>query len=446
MMRTICVVLLLLAAAPRAEPQVSGRGSAGQAVTGTPVTEFDVNGLKVLVKRRESSQTVVAAVFLRGGVRNITSDNAGIESLMLDVASEASAAFPRARMRRELARTGSSLSFGATRDYSAMTLASPRRSFDAGWTMLADTVLHPSFSADDFERVKARRLISLAGEEDTPDAFIGVLQARAGFAGHPYVNDPDGTPASIKAITADELKRFHQRMMVSSRLLLVVVGNVEVDDIRRKAQAAFGSIPRGDYVESPLPPLKFAAPGLTVTPRDLPTNYVSGLYPAPAPGSPDYYAMRVATTILRDRVFEEVRTKRNLSYAPDAFLSSQGVNTGGLYVTAVDANQAVQVMLAEVARLQRDEVPPGLIRSTGQGFLTSAFLDQETNSAQAGALALNELVGGGWRQGDLMLDRVRAVTPGDVRRVANTYMRNLQFVALGNPQSIDRQAFTRQTP
>src|SRR5882762_2211262 len=56
-------------------------------------------------------------------------------------------------------------------------------------------------------------------------------------------------------------------------------------------------------------------------------------------------AVRVASSLLRDRVFEEVRVKRNLSYAPDAFLRSQSANIGGLYVTAVDANQAVRVML-----------------------------------------------------------------------------------------------------
>ena len=53
------------------------------------VAEFDVNGLKVLVKRREGSQTVAAALFLRGGARNVTAENAGVESLMLDLASEA---------------------------------------------------------------------------------------------------------------------------------------------------------------------------------------------------------------------------------------------------------------------------------------------------------------------------------------------------------------------
>ena len=440
------VVLMLLAPVPAAAQGSVGPGVARPASVATAVTEFEVNGLKVLVKRRVSSQTVVAGLFLRGGVRNITGENAGIESLMLDVASEASAAYPRTRMRRELARTGSSLSFGTNRDYSAMTLASPRRSFDAGWAMLVDALRHPAFTADDFQRVKARRLDALASMADTPDAFIGALQARTAFAGHPYGSDPDGTPATVTAITLDDLKRYHQRMMTTSRLLLVVVGNVDIEDVRRKAQAAFGDMPRGSYVESPLPPLQFTAPTLAVTPRQLPTNYVSGMFAAPAPGSPDYYAMRVATTILRDRVFEEVRTRRNLSYAPDAFLSAQAVNTGGLYFTAVDANQTVRLMLAEIARLQQEDVAAGLIRSTGQGFLTTSFLEQETNSAQAGVLALNELIGGGWQQAERVLDRVRAVTPDDVRRVAGTYMRNLQFVGLGNPDSFDRQAFTRAAP
>ena len=52
------------------------------------VTELDVNGLKVLVKRRAGSQTVATGLFLKGGSRNITAANAGVESLMLDVMAE----------------------------------------------------------------------------------------------------------------------------------------------------------------------------------------------------------------------------------------------------------------------------------------------------------------------------------------------------------------------
>ena len=58
------------------------------------VSEFEVNGLKVLMKRREGSLTVAAGLFIRGGSANINAQNAGIETLMLAAATEASAGFP----------------------------------------------------------------------------------------------------------------------------------------------------------------------------------------------------------------------------------------------------------------------------------------------------------------------------------------------------------------
>ena len=86
------------------------------------VTEFDVNGLKVLVKKRAGSLTVAGGLFLRGGSRNITAENAGIESLMLAVATEASAKFPRERMRSQLSRMGTALGSGENYDYSVLSV------------------------------------------------------------------------------------------------------------------------------------------------------------------------------------------------------------------------------------------------------------------------------------------------------------------------------------
>src|SRR5213592_2918012 len=74
------------------------------------VSEFDVNGLKILVKRREGSQTVAAGLFIRGGSENIGASNAGIEELMLNVATEASVGFPRDQMRKEMSRMGTVIS------------------------------------------------------------------------------------------------------------------------------------------------------------------------------------------------------------------------------------------------------------------------------------------------------------------------------------------------
>jgi zinc protease len=432
------------------------RGQATQSATTAPdfqsviarqaalVTEFEVNGLKVLVKRREGSQTVAAGLFIRGGVENITATNAGVEAFMLNVASEASANFPRERMRKELSRMGTVIGDSASYDYSALSLAATRANFDRSWEIFTDVALRPSFTKEDVALVQARIVASLRDDADQPDTYLQRLQERVAYVGHPYLNRPEGTAENISRLTAEDLRAYHQRIMQTSRLLLVIVGDLDPAMLKARIAGSFGKLPRGDYKAQLPPQLSFTASTVEITARDLPTNYIQGMFTAPPLTSPDIYPMRVASSLLRDRVFEEVRVKRNLSYAPDAFLRGQSANTGGLYVTAVDANQAVRVMLNEIARLQREPIGPDDITAVIAQFLTTYYIGQETNAAQATELAQYELIGGGWRNSLMFLEKLRAVTPADVQRVSQKYMRNIRFVVLGNPQQIDKTVFIGQ--
>jgi len=408
------------------------------------VTEFEINGLKVLVKRRQGSQTVAAGLFIRGGVENISSGNAGVEAFMLNVANEASANFPRDRMRKETARMGTVISGSASYDYSVLSMAATRSNFDRSWEIFTDVALRPSFNKEDVALVQARMLAGLQGENDAPDGYLQRLQDRVAYAGHPYLNRPEGTAENISRLTAEDLRAYHQRIMHTSHLLLVIVGDLDAAQLKQRIAAAFGKVARGAYKPQAPPPLSFPSSTVEVTTRDLPTNYIQGMFSAPSLTSPDIYPMRVASSLLRDRVFEEVRVKRNLSYAPDAFLRSQSANIGGLYVTAVDANQAVRVMLNEITRLQREPISRDDINAVTAQFLTSYYIGQQTNAAQASELAQYELIGGGWRNSLLFLEKLRAVAPADVQRVAQKYMRNIRFVVLGNPRQIDKTVFTSQ--
>ncbi len=408
------------------------------------VTEFEINGLKVLVKRREGSQTVAAGLFIRGGAGNVSSANAGVEAFMLTVASEASANFPRDRMRKETARMGTVIGEGVNYDYSVLSMAATRTNFDRSWEIFTDVALHPSFTKDDVTLVQSRLLAGLQSEADDPDGYLQRLQERVAYVGHPYLNRPEGTAENIGRLTAEDLRAYHEKIMQTSRLLLVIVGDLDATQLKARITASFGKLPRGDYRPQTLPALSFTSSTVDVTTRELPTNYVQGLFTAPSITSPDIYPMRVAASLLRDRVFEEVRVKRNLSYAPDAFLRNQSANIGGLYVTAVDANQAVKVMLDEITRLQHEPIGRDDINAVIAQFLTTYYIGQETNAAQAAELAQYELIGGGWRNSLVFLEKLRAVTPAEVQRVAQKYMRNIRFVVLGNPKQIDKAVFTGQ--
>ena len=210
--------------------------------------------------------------------------------------------------------------------------------------------------------------------------------------------------------------------MQTSRLLLVIVGDLDAAQLKPRIAATFGKLPKGDYKAPVLPQLAFNSSTVDVTSRELPTNYIQGLFTAPAITSPDIYPMWVASSLLRDRVFEEVRVKRNLSYAPDAFLKTQAANIGGIYVTAVDANQSVRVMLNEITRLQREPVSKDDITAVIAQFLTTYYIGQETNAAQAASMAQYELIGGGWRNSLQFFEKLRTVNPvGRTARIAEIH-------------------------
>jgi len=329
-------------------------------------------------------------------------------------------------------------------DYSVLSFTSTRRNFDRSWEIFTDVVLRPAFTKEDFDLTRNRQLSSLRDDSDDPDTYLQRLQERVAYAGHPYLNRPQGTVESISRVTLEDLRRYHRQAMETSRLLLVIVGDLDAAQLRQNIAASFGKLPRGSYRPEPVPQLSFSAATVEVTQRGLPTNYIQGLFTAPSLTANDIYPMQIAAAMLRDRVFEEVRVKRNLSYAPSAFLGSQAANIGGIYVSAVDANQAVSVMLNEIRRLQAQPINALDITGVVSQYLTQYYLGQETNAAQAASLAEYELIGGGWRNSFDTINRLRAVTPADVQRVAQKYMRNIRFVVLGDPNKIDKYVFTNQ--
>lgn len=405
------------------------------------VTEFEVNGLKVLVKRRANSPTVAGGLFVRGGARNINEKNAGIENLTLAAAIEAGKNMPRQTVRRQLASMGSAIGSSANNDYSVVSFGTTRQNFDRFWDIYTEVVLNPAFAEDDIRRSREQILTLLRESGTLPESALESLQDRALYTGHPYSNEVMGTVATVGSITPNDIKAYHKNIMETSRLLFVVVGDLDPEFVKSKIAASFGKLPRGSYKETPYPALDFSKATLDSSQRTLPTNYVKGTFAAPAPGSKDYYAMRVAISILQTLVYQTVRNQLQLSYAPDASMNSFAANTASISVSTTDPNKAISVMKQQIKLLQQGTLNEEVIDEISAFFLTRHYMGQETSGAQAGELAQYELVGGGWRNAFEFMNGVRAVTSADVRSVANKYMKNLRFAYLGNTALIERAVY-----
>ncbi len=404
------------------------------------ISEFDVNGLKVLVKRRTGTPTVAAGLFFRGGVKELTPENAGIEAFTLNVAAEGTKTYPRARLRKETSSVGTVITSGSNSDFSALALGCTKQDFEHSWKIFTDVVVNPTFLPEDVERVRGVFVTGLRSQGDSPEGLLELTNDSILYAGHPYAIEPQGTVATISKFKPADLAAYHKRLVETSRMLLVIVGDLDPAAVKTMVESSFGKLPRGNYVDKPIPALNFTKPTVDVSAKSLETNYVKGTFAAPSLRDPDYYAMRTAITVLQSNVFQEVRVRRNLSYAPDAELGDNATNTASISASTSRPNEAVAVMLDEIRKIKAGSVDADEIARMSAYFLTTYYIKQETNAAQASELAQYEMLGGGWQNSLDFLGKMRRVKPEEIRAAANKYMKNIRVVIVGNPADVDKAA------
>jgi predicted Zn-dependent peptidase len=414
-----------------------------RAADSAATTEFiTANGLKTIDRRVAGNEVVAVQIYFRGGTRNISAKNAGVESVLFEAAQQGTKNFSKSEINRELARMGTVIDAASGYDFSVVAMRCVRPNFDRSWQLLADIILNPTLDEKEVALVKDQIINALRQQDDSPESSVAQLSNKLLYASHPYINSPDGTVESVGALTVADLKEQHKKLLQTSRMLVVVAGNVPLEDLKTKVEASFGKIPRGDY-KSDAPPVftKASTVEFQLIERPVATNYVRGTFAAPPLESPDYAAFSIAVNILQQLFFQEVRVKRNLTYGADATLLSNGANSAFISVTTQKPNEALRVMFDQVDFMQRQVIREEGLKAIVMGFLTNYYTKLETNDAQAAKLAEYELLGGGWRRMQTWIADVEKVEPEDINRVSKKYLKNFHFAAMGDAKQFDRNLF-----
>lgn len=411
-------------------------------VLATSTTSFDVGGLKVILRQSDANNVVAANLYLLGGSRQVTPANAGIEALLLEVTERGTKKYPKATLRRKMSRLGSEIATVPSDDWTMFGIRATREVFDSTWAIFADRLMNPTLDTEDVALIKSQFLSGIRQRRDDPDALAEYLADSIAFAGHPYSVPVIGTEASLSSIDVAALRDYHAKQFVKSRMLLVVVGNVDRAHVERLVSSTIAKMPQGSYKWTPPSRLPEGKPAVVIEARSLPTNYILGYYSGPLANSEDYQALRIATSVLTGRMFSEIRTRQNLTYDVHAPFLDRAASAGGLYVSTSSPDTTLRLMHLAVKDLQEGLLDKDGLARLEQQFLTEYFLDNETNDAQASFLARAELYRGDYKLADKFVDELKSVTPEAVQRVARRYMKNMRFAYVGDPARVRRDLIT----
>lgn len=407
--------------------------------------ELQVDGIKVIFKPTEKSVATVN-LCIRGGAANITESQQGLEPLALRTAlNGGTTTIGKDALAAELEKLGTEFSAGGRNDFTFMTLTCLRENWDRSWALFADAVMHPAMDEAEFTLERDRMVSAAKQQESDPDQYLRLLAVEQLFAGTDYVKRVNGVPATLEKLTYAEAKDYYKNLLGKQKIYLVVVGNLEEKDVVAKVKNTLAKLPAG---EAPRKPATAAIkPGVKIADRQLATNYIIGFGDAPKYYSPDGPLFQFAMSMLYDRYFVELRTKRSLSYAPSAGYNNGFIETPAaqLYITTVDPKQSLEVMTAIINDVKENGFKPKEVENKKKSYLTNYYMTNQSSGNQANVMSTCE-ASGNWRIFDEINSRIGQVQTEDVNRVFNSYLTGVQWTFLGDKSKVTEADFKQPAP
>ncbi|HEX5409725.1 MAG TPA: pitrilysin family protein [Gemmatimonadaceae bacterium] len=207
------------------------------------------NGLKVVLSHRTAIPMVQMSLLLDAGFAADKAGAPGISSMTMRMLDQGTTTRSALQIGDALASLGASLRAGAGLDVATVSLSVLKDKLDPALGLYADVILHPSFPASDFARVKQTTLARIQQEKVQPTSLaLRVMPALLYGPGHAY-SQPltgSGTEESVRAMTRDDLAQFVQTWFKPNHATLIVVGDITMQELAPKLERAFTGWKPGD--------------------------------------------------------------------------------------------------------------------------------------------------------------------------------------------------------
>jgi predicted Zn-dependent peptidase len=405
--------------------------------------DMTVDGVKVIVQP-SGNEIVEIKTLIKGGVQNYPAAKAGIESLAMNALTECGTTKDsKNSFKDKLDKVSAQMYSEAGRDFSSLTMNCIRSDFSTVWPLYVDALTTPLFDEKEFQRIHQDAINGLKAQASQPDYSIDKLAHETAFAGRDYAKSPEGTEGTVSTLTVAETKAYYRSVLTRSRLLIVVVGEIDRAELEQKVGALLAAIPAGAPFNLKREQFNPTQNSFKSEKKDLATNYIQGLTPAPEPGTPDFNAFSLAARIFYDRHFLEVRTNNGLSYAPATWFDGGLSSTFNFSVSTTAPDKYITVVRALTEKTRKQGFTAEEVKNMKTTYLTGTYYRQETNGAQAAALASNEILHNNWRRAITLNEDLKKVSVEDVNRAFNKYLTHVTWVYQGDPVKVTAALYTQ---
>ena len=396
--------------------------------------EYDLdNGLHVILHQDKSVPLAVTSVMYHVGSKDDSPDRTGFAHFFEHLLFEGTENIDRGQFMKIVESNGGSLNAYTSNDETYYFEFFPSNKLELGLWLESERMLHPVI--DEIGVQTQNEVVKEEKRSNYDNRPYGQLLpqiTQSLFTKHPYRWLPIGSMEHLDAATLDEFIAYNKKFYVPNNAVLVVAGNFEIDDVKKKISDYFGPIPRGEEVprinitEDPITAeikKKFYDPNI-----QLPMGLVS--YRIPSFKDRDAYVLDMISSILSggksSRLYKKMVDDKKVS------VEVQAVNLSfedyGIYVilSLPVGENTLQTLYnnidEEIEKLKSDLISDREYEKLQNEFENSFISTNSSMSGIANSLASYYLLHDNVNLINERLDIYKSITKEEIRDVANKYL------------------------
>ena len=399
------------------------------------------NGLTAIARQQSGAPIGSFWVWYRVGGRNEVAGITGISHWVEHMQFKGTADIAAGEIFRTITANGGALNGFTWLDYTAYYETLPIDRLQVALDIESDRMVNSRFSADEVASERTVIISERQGNENNPGFLLSEEVAGVAFRAHPYGNGVIGHLSDLREITRDDLYRHYRRYYAPNNAVVVFSGALDPADALERIERQFGAIPRGEDI----PAVRTAEPPQYGERRvrvehPAPNPVIQMVHRAPEAAHPDTPALLVAEAVLSggkpfsfgggaamgrsSRLYRALVTTGLVSSAGASMSLTIDPYLFGVSATLrpdSDAGRVEEVIVAELTRLRTDPVPTEEMGRVRKQIRAQFVYSQQSASSKAYLLGALAVVAPD-RTPEELLEDMLAVTPDDLRRVANTWL------------------------
>ena len=386
------------------------------------------NGLRLLVREDPRLPLVSIYAGFRGGLLAENLENNGITRLLSRTLLKGTKNRTAVQIAEQIESAGGRIGSDNGNNSFSVSVEVMKPDLALGLEVLADVLENPTFPEKEMDLEKAAQIAAIKAEDEQITSVARNVLREKLFENHPYALRTSGRVEALQKLSSAELTAFKDEHIVAQNGVLAVFGDVRAEDVLRLVEKNFGAMPAGQLaLSNPPRPVGPGAPLNVVEERNKQQAVVMIGYPGADVLSPDRTLLDLlneASNDLGSRFFNRIREQMGLAYfvgagnfaglAPGSFVFFLGTDPKKVEAVTAELQQ-------EIEALSKDGLTEEELARAKKKLLGSEAIRNQSNSAFAATVAVDELVGLGFDNYLRRREQVERATIGDVRDAAGKY-------------------------